>query len=260
MRGCRTPFGRSSVRCRAAARHPANVRSGKAMSEQQHVNTVTIKGKPYVAVAERVRLAHAAGGYAMLASESYTLGETGRWWMRVTILVGERQYIGTAEIKLGARAGTADGDSPVECAETSALGRALGFAGFGSVDGIASADEMQRSEPRVMSQSAARRPAPTEPMAPDPQPGDAPTSLAEIATLRASADVQRDLAEQISRAGHKTVGAAEAWLEGVCGRHIGAAALKSGTSSITLGEVKRALGELPPATHPRHERGQLAAI
>ena len=32
--------------------------------------------------------------------------------------------------------------SPYEIAETSAIGRALGFAGYGSVDSIASADEM----------------------------------------------------------------------------------------------------------------------
>jgi len=114
----------------------------------------------------------------------------------------------------------------------------------------------QAQQARVQAQEEA------EPQAAESQPvdHDAPTTFAEIAQQRASADVQRDLAEQISRAGHKTVRAAEAWLEGVCGRHIGAAALKSGTSSITLGEMRKALGELPPATHPRHERGQLAAI
>lgn len=36
--------------------------------------------------------------------------------------------------------------SPYEVAETSAVGRALGFAGYGIVDGIASADEMVKTE------------------------------------------------------------------------------------------------------------------
>ncbi len=35
--------------------------------------------------------------------------------------------------------------SPYEVAETSAIGRALGFAGFGIADGIASADEMVKA-------------------------------------------------------------------------------------------------------------------
>jgi hypothetical protein len=110
------------------------------------VRTVSIRGKAYVEVAERVRLAHAAGGYTMLPTEQFTLGDTGRWWVRVTIRVGEQEYRGTAEIKLSARSGTADGDSPYECAETSALGRALGFAGVGLLDSIASANEIARNQ------------------------------------------------------------------------------------------------------------------
>lgn len=109
------------------------------------VRTVTIKGKPYVDVAERVRLAHAASGYSILNVEHFTLGDTGKWWCRAIILVGESEYRGTAEIKLTARAGTADGDSPYECAETSAIGRALGFAGVGLLDSIASAQEVARN-------------------------------------------------------------------------------------------------------------------
>lgn len=117
----------------------------RATSNGQNVRTVTIKGRPYVDVAERVRLAHADhAGYTMLLTEQFTVGDTGRWWVRVTIAVGEQQFIGTAEIKFSARPGTADGDSPFECAETSALGRALGFAGIGLLDSIASANEVAR--------------------------------------------------------------------------------------------------------------------
>lgn len=37
--------------------------------------------------------------------------------------------------------------SPYEVAETSAVGRALGFAGYGIVEGIATADEMAKTDP-----------------------------------------------------------------------------------------------------------------
>lgn len=36
--------------------------------------------------------------------------------------------------------------SPYEVAETSAIGRALGFAGFGSMDGITTADEIVKAD------------------------------------------------------------------------------------------------------------------
>ena len=42
---------------------------------------------------------------------------------------------------------TPDGTNPFECGETSAIGRALAFAGFGSVESIASKDEIERSRP-----------------------------------------------------------------------------------------------------------------
>ncbi len=105
---------------------------------------VTIRGKQYVTVAERVAAAHEAGGYAILSTEVLPLGDGGRLYVKVQLEYAQRRYIGMAEVKLGARAGTPDGDNPLECAETSALGRALGFAGLGVVDGIASADELLR--------------------------------------------------------------------------------------------------------------------
>jgi hypothetical protein len=113
--------------------------------KQVEVATVKIKGKDYVTVAERVRLAHELGGYSMESSEVFQLGDTGRYFARVVIRVGDATYTGTAEAKLNARPGSADGDSPIECAETSALGRALGFAGIGVLDGIASANEVYRN-------------------------------------------------------------------------------------------------------------------
>ena len=104
---------------------------------------VTIKGKQYSTVAERVKAAHAAGGFSITASEIVPFGPD-RYAVKVTISLGDRQFIGISEIRLTAKAGTADGDAPIECAETSALGRALAFAGFATDGTIASADEMLR--------------------------------------------------------------------------------------------------------------------
>ena len=109
--------------------------------------TVSIRGKQYVTVAERVAAAHEdeSAEFEITGSEIITIGETGRWWYQVTVLVRGRTFIGTAEIKFNAKAGTPDADNPVECAETSAVGRALAFAGIGSAEGIASADEVRRT-------------------------------------------------------------------------------------------------------------------
>lgn len=111
-------------------------------------DTVNIRGKAYVTVAGRVAAAHEAGGFTMPEPpELIHIGE--RTFCRVLIEVTwtTQRFYGTAEVKWNAPKGTADHDSPLECAETSALGRALGFAGFGSVEGIASADEVRRNEP-----------------------------------------------------------------------------------------------------------------
>lgn len=105
--------------------------------------TIKLHGKDYVPVSERSRLANEAGGYAIISSEYKDI--FGKPHMQVRIEVNGRPYVGTAQIKFDAARGTPDANNPVECAETSALGRALGFAGFGAAEGIASADELLRT-------------------------------------------------------------------------------------------------------------------
>lgn len=107
---------------------------------------IEIHGKQYVTVAERVAAVHESGkAFQILESVPLQVGD--RWLWRCVITVDSQQYVGTAEAKIeNARRGSPDSSNPFECAETSALGRALGFANFGLIDSIASADEIVRSQ------------------------------------------------------------------------------------------------------------------
>lgn len=73
-------------------------------------------------------------------------------------------------VKLNARPGSADATDPWACAETSAIGRALGFANMGVVESIASADEVIFAEQT----SEAPQPDNVQPMKTKPQPRKAP--------------------------------------------------------------------------------------
>jgi hypothetical protein len=105
---------------------------------------VNIKGKEYVTVAERMELLRQSGKqFEMVESKAIVLGERIAW--QVSLMIGDRLFIGSAEAHLNAKPGSADATDPFACAETSAIGRALGLAGFGSLDAIASADEIVRT-------------------------------------------------------------------------------------------------------------------
>lgn len=110
------------------------------------VKTLNMHGKNYVEVAERVTQVHEAKAeFDILKSEPMQVAD--RWLWVSVIKINGHQYMGNAEIKMNAPKNTPDGTNPFECAETSAIGRALGFAGFGSVESIASKDEIERGKP-----------------------------------------------------------------------------------------------------------------
>ncbi len=121
--------------------------NNNSYSQQRTVNGVKVRqihGKDYVEVATRVNAVQESGKYfEVLTSEPLSLGDRVLW--RVVISVDGKMYTAHAEAKLDAPKNTPDGSNPFECAETSALGRALAFAGFGSVERIASYDEVMRS-------------------------------------------------------------------------------------------------------------------
>ena len=109
------------------------------------IKTRVLHGKDYVEVAERVRIAHGSEHqFEQVETLHFAIAE--RWFVRCSIMVDGKLFIGTAEIKFTAPKNTPDGTNPYECAETSALGRALAFAGLGTVESIASFDEVYRVE------------------------------------------------------------------------------------------------------------------
>ena len=117
------------------------------------VKTRLLHNKDYVEVAERTRILHElrkAGEikeFEMVESEPREI--VGRVYWRVSARIDGKLYIGDAEVKLDAPKNTPDGTNPFECAETSAFGRMLAFAGLGTVESLASYDEIARGEPYV---------------------------------------------------------------------------------------------------------------
>lgn len=155
-----------------------------------------VRGNWYVDVNNMSRLANASGGYSIL--DEHVFEVNGKYFIRVTIeVLGKNGAVlrkcGTSEIKFGAPRGTADGESPMECAETSAVGRALSFAGFGDIDGVndtgmASADDMQRvvQHEQVRERRTSSSPTPIA-HAPTTKPGSPEGELAnerQVSSIR----------------------------------------------------------------------------
>lgn len=100
-------------------------------------NVLKLDGKPYAPVNQRVESAIKHGGYTVVSCEFKEIFE--HRVCEVWIEVEGRKFCGTAEIKKNfAR--------PLEDAQTSAIGRALGFAGFDIERAIASAEDMASLE------------------------------------------------------------------------------------------------------------------
>lgn len=108
------------------------------------MKTINIKGKEYVPVVERVKEAHAQDKDVSITSEIIQMvvdTETPRVTVKATVVFKGKTFTGHSQAEFGKGM---MGDVALEIAETSAIGRALGFANIGLVDGIASADEMRK--------------------------------------------------------------------------------------------------------------------
>jgi hypothetical protein len=116
------------------------------------MKTINIKGKEYVPVVERVKEFHKNfRGDITTDIKDDGVKVTAKSTIIVTHIMNEKGGVvelsrpftftghSQAEWDKGMMGGVA-----LEIAETSAIGRALGFANIGLVDGIASADEMRK--------------------------------------------------------------------------------------------------------------------
>ena len=103
---------------------------------------ITIHGKQYVTVAERVQALHETIGDEKTISITTEVLSTEPVVIKATVTIGENVFTG---ISAANPSKAIEKQSPYEVAETSAIGRALGFAGFGITEGIASADEIIKS-------------------------------------------------------------------------------------------------------------------
>jgi hypothetical protein len=111
------------------------------------MKTINIKGKEYIPVVERVKELHRLHPLVSINTEIVEFGE--RVSVKATVEIGGhidgkalvRTFTGHSQAVYGKGM---MGDVALEIAETSAVGRALGFANIGLIDGIASADEMRK--------------------------------------------------------------------------------------------------------------------
>lgn len=105
-------------------------------------NTVDIHGKEYLTVAGRVELAHETNKEHLSIVTEY-VPHNSMIVIKATVTTNKGTFTGFSAAN---PLKPIEKMSPFEVAETSAIGRALGFAGFGIVEGIATADEMVKSQ------------------------------------------------------------------------------------------------------------------
>ena len=105
--------------------------------------TVDIHGKNYVTVAQRIKAFRMVYPTGTIMSEILS-NENGVCVFRAQVYDG-KTLLGIGHAQEKESASTINRTSMVENAETSAIGRALGMAGFGVDGDIASADEMVKA-------------------------------------------------------------------------------------------------------------------
>lgn len=112
------------------------------------MNTVNIKGKPYVTVNERLK--HIASNFQYSIQTDFTYyPERKMWVVKATLSLLrdglESTYTGLAQEIESENYKEVNFSSALENAETSAVGRACAMAGIGIDGGIASADEVNKA-------------------------------------------------------------------------------------------------------------------
>lgn len=106
------------------------------------MKTINIKGKEYVPVVERVKEFHRLHPTGWIETKIHENSTPEKIIVIAKVWLDDKRFFcgaSQAEWGKGMMGGVA-----LEVAETSAIGRALGFANIGLIDGIASADEMRK--------------------------------------------------------------------------------------------------------------------
>lgn len=107
------------------------------------MKTIRIHNNNYVPVSERVKAIHQDLIDTPFSIETEVIPHDTAVIIKATVTIGDRVFTG---ISAANPAKAIEKASPYEVAETSAIGRALGFAGYGIDDGIASAEEISKAE------------------------------------------------------------------------------------------------------------------
>lgn len=99
---------------------------------------VTIHGKDYMTVARRIELAHEASSLESIETDVLSHNPV---VIRARVVIKGKPFTGISSVNTDS-AKMIERQNPYEVAETSAVGRALGFAGYGLIESVASADEV----------------------------------------------------------------------------------------------------------------------
>ena len=99
---------------------------------------VNIHGKQYVTVTERLIEAREA----IKSINTEVIPNGGAVVIKATVVTDKGTFTGISAANPNK---AIEKQSPYEVAETSAVGRALGFAGYGAIESVASADEMVKA-------------------------------------------------------------------------------------------------------------------
>jgi hypothetical protein len=139
----------------------------------KNLPSISIKGKQYVEVKERILYLANQTEFDYSIQTEYQYFEERRIWVVkavLTIFKDDKQFIytGHAQELESDDYRQVNYASALENAETSAVGRACAMAGIGVIDSIASADEMHKSANRQASENPAA-PADDKPWLSDKQ-------------------------------------------------------------------------------------------
>ena len=113
---------------------------------------VDIRGKEYFTVAERLKLAYGdvEPPKGVQSVETAVMEVGGIVVVKATVTFHDGRHFSGSSMVKSASSSPAERDAPLETCETSAVGRALAFAGyFGNPEGIAGAEELSLAQQRA---------------------------------------------------------------------------------------------------------------